>query len=109
MRHEQSMTPKVSSMRTVVAFAFVIVYMSFPIAVRAQESAAQQPLEQRMNDQLHRIEALQTELAQLQQEVTAMKSVVQQTVGAPAANVKDELEEPFDHAFNGEPPVDPDP
>ena len=61
-------------MRTLAAFALVIVYISFPIPVRAQDSAAQQTaLQQRVNEQLQRIEALEAVLAQLQQEVTALK------------------------------------
>src|SRR5262245_51966638 len=110
MRHEKSMTSKVYNIRTLAPFALVIVYMSFPISVRAQESAAQPTaLEQRVNDQLRRIEALEAALAQLQQEVTALKSVAQQTAGVQGASAKDGLEEPFDHAFDGAPPVDPDP
>src|SRR5262245_48609157 len=112
MRQEKSMTAKVSNMRTLAAFVLVIVYMSFPITVRAQESAAEQTeLQQRVNDQLRRIEALETLLAQLQQEVTALKGLpaVAAASAAAAAGAKDELEEPFDHAFDGSPPVDPDP
>src|SRR5262245_25412808 len=110
MRHEESLTSKVSNMRTLAAFALVIVYMSFPISVRAQESATQQTaLQQRVNDQLRRIEALEAALAQLQQEVTDLKSVALQTAGAHAAGANEELEEPFDHAFDGAPPMDPDP
>src|SRR5215475_11516752 len=105
MRHEKSMTSKASNMRTLAAFALVIVYMSFPMSVRAQESATQQTaLQQRVNDQVRRIEALEAALAQLQQEVTALKSVALQTASAMG-----ELEEPFDHAFDGDPPMDPDP
>src|SRR5262245_408278 len=105
MRHEKSMTLKVSNMRTLAAFALVIVYVSFPIPVRAQEASTQQTaLEQRVKDQLRRIETLEAALAQLQQEVTALKSVALQTASAMG-----ELEEPFDHAFDGDPPVDPDP
>ena len=76
MRHEKSLTLKVSDMRTLAAFALVIVFMSLPITVRAQESAAQQAaLQQRVDDQLRRIEALEAVLAQLKQEVTALKGL----------------------------------
>ena len=96
------MTLKVSDVRTLAAFAFVIVYLSSPVTVRAQQSAAQQAaLQQQLNDQLRRIEALEAVLAQLRQEVTALKGL--QPAGAT------ELEEPFDHAFDGNPPEDPDP
>src|SRR5262245_2574598 len=110
MQHEKSWTSKASNMRALAAFAFVIGYVSFPISVRAQESATQQTaLQQRVNDQLRRIEALEAALAQLQQEVTALKSVAQQTASAQTAPEEEQLEEPFNHAFDGEPPMDPDP
>src|SRR5262249_3211126 len=110
MRHEKSMTSKASNMRALAPFAFVIGYVSFPISVRGQKSATQQTaLQQRVNDQLRRIEALEAALAQLQQEVTDLKSVAQQTAGVQAANANEVLEEPFDHAFDGAPPMDADP
>src|SRR5262245_41492573 len=98
------MTSKVPHVRTLAAFAFVIVYLSSPITARAQQSAAQQAaLQQQVNDQLRRIEALEATLAQLKQEVaTALK-------GLQAPGVQGELEEPFDHAFDGAPPENPDP
>src|SRR5262249_35809480 len=110
MRHGKAVSSKATTMRAVEPFAFVIAYMSFPISVRAQESATQQTaLQQRVNDQLRRIEALEAALAQLQQEVTDLKSVALQTAGVPGANANEVLEEPFDHAFDGAPPMDADP
>jgi hypothetical protein len=60
MRHEKLNHSRVSSLTTLAAFALVIVCMAFPITVSGQEPAADQAaLQQRMNDQLRRIEALE--------------------------------------------------
>jgi predicted porin len=110
MQHEKSITSKVPNTRALAAFVLVIVYVSFPMSVRAQGSAAQPAaVQQPVNDQLRRIEALEAALAQLQQEVTALKSLAQQTAGAQTPSAEEGLEEPFDHAFDGKPPMDPDP
>src|SRR5262245_30948066 len=104
MRDKTSMTSKVSNMRTLAAFALAIVYLSSPITVRAQASAAQYTaLQQPQHEQLRRIEALEAVLAQLQQELTAVKGQQQPYVA------ENKLEEPFDHAFDGSPPEDTDP
>jgi len=94
-------------MRRLTAFAFVLVHALSPIAARAQEQAAAQPttaLQQLVIEQLRRIEALEARLAQLQQEVDVIRG--QQ----PPATIDEEdpLEEPFEHAYDGDPPMDPD-
>src|SRR5262245_24549154 len=104
MRDKKSMTLKVTKMTTRAACALVIVCLSSPISVRAQETAAQYTaLQQQVNDQSRRIEALEAVLAQLQQELTALKGQQQPYVA------EHELEEPVDHAFDRAPPEDPDP
>jgi len=90
-------------MRTLAVFGLIIVYLSSSITVRAQEPVTQQTeLQQRLNDQQRRIEAIEATLAQLKQELAALQ-------GQQANGVTEKLEEPFDHAFDGEPPKDPDP
>jgi predicted porin len=93
-------------MRRLAAFALVIAHTWSPIAVRAQEPASAQQtaaLQQLVIDQLRRIEALEARLAQLQQEVDVIRG--QQ----PPATIDEEhqLEEPFEHAVDGDPPMDP--
>ncbi len=101
-------------MRTLAFFALVIGCASFAITVDAQEppSAPQTTLEKLANDQLRRIEALEARLAQLQQEVSALRA--QQPVAAlqpPLVPVDPDrrLEEPFEHAYDGGPPPNQDP
>src|SRR5262245_46956751 len=104
-RDQKSPTSKVSNMSTLATCALAIVYLSSPITVRAQGATPQQTaLQQRLDDQLRRIEALEATLSQLQQEVTALKGLQANGAGAPK-----KLEEPFDHAFDGDQPMDPDP
>jgi predicted porin len=76
----------------------------FPIAAAAQQSAAPQQaaaLQQLLDEQLRRIEALETQLAELKDEVNTIR-------GQQAAPVEENpLKEPFRHAYNGLPPEDP--
>jgi predicted porin len=93
-----------SIMRTFAAAAFVLLTL-FPIAARAQEpsSAQQKALMKLVEEQMRRIEALETRLAQLQQKV--------ESIGGPqvAAPVLEDEEEPvLEHALDGAPPDDPD-
>ena len=97
-------------MRTRTAVALVIVHALSPIAARAQEPSAQQAaLQQLVNEQLRRIEALEARLAQLQQEVNVMKGSPSPGANQPPITVvEDQLKEPFEHAADGTAPADPD-
>jgi predicted porin len=107
------MNSVVSNTRTAHAvLAFLIVSVSSPIAARAQQPASAPQVQQLMNEQLRRIEALEARLAALQQEVIVLRG--QQLAGTPppvvdAVDEQDQLKEPFEHAFSGSPPMDPDP
>src|SRR5262245_16462379 len=93
-------------MRRLAAVTLVL-HVLAPRAARAQTSAAaQQPLQQVVNEQLRRIEALEAQLLKLQQEVNAIRGLVP-SVSPPVDNAH-EPKEPFVHAFDGEPPTDPD-
>jgi len=78
-----------------------------PKAVRAQTpGAAQQPtLQQVVDDQLRRIEALEAQLSQLRREIDAIRALAPALPPPPPI---DELKEPFVHAAAGNPPTDPD-
>jgi predicted porin len=91
-------------MRRLAAFAVVLVHVLSPIAIRAQEAASAQQLQQLVKEQLRRIEALEAQLAQLRQQVEVINGQ------PPPATIeeKDRLEEPVEHAYDGDPPIDPD-
>ncbi len=102
-----------------VALVFVC---SLPAGVRAQaqpqpDAQTYESLVRLVNDQLQRIQALEAQLAQVQQEVTLMKGlppVVPPLLGQPLPallppNPDDRLQEPFEHAYDGYPPADVDP
>jgi predicted porin len=77
-------------------------------AARAQAPAAQQAtLQQVVDEQLRRIEALEAQLAQLRQEVNAIRALAPAPAPSPA-DAAHELKEPFVHAADGNPPTDPD-
>ena len=91
-------------MKRLAALAIVIVQVLAPISARAQGPTSAQQLQQLVDEQLRRIEALEAQLTQLRQEVEAIRGL--QT----PVPVDDEhrLEEPFEHAYDGQPPMDPD-
>ena len=86
----------------------LVLQVLVPSAARAQAPAAAQQLtlQQVVDEQLRRIAALEAQLAQLREEVNAIRGVV------PAPHPPDvdthELHEPFVHAADGNPPTDPD-
>ena len=90
-------------MRRLATFAVVLVLVLSPIAVGAQEPASAQ-LQQLVNEQLRRIEALETQLAQLRQQVEIIRGQQPPTV----ITEEDRLEEPVEHAYDGDPPISPD-
>lgn len=98
-------------MRTLAPLALVLVCASSPTAIAAQESSAsQQELIRLVNDQIRRIESLETRLEHVQQE---LKTVKAQQAGTPTpepvAAAGDDEQEPFEHAVGGGPPSDLDP
>jgi len=105
-------------MKTRTAVALVILYVLSATAARAQEPSAQQAaLQQLVNEQLRRIEALEARLNQLQQEVNGMRVPHPPVTGdphptgtepPPVIAVPDQLKEPFEHAADGTQPIDPD-
>jgi hypothetical protein len=85
----------------------VLVQTVSPIAARAQEPAAAgeaAALQQLLDEQLRRIEALEARLAQLQKEVNDIRGP--QFPGTPVP--EHPLDEPFGHADDGLPPTNPD-
>src|SRR5262245_43726840 len=93
-----------SHMRRLAAFAVVLVHVLWPIAIRAQEAASAQQLQQLVIEQLRRIEALEAQLAQLKQQVEVISGQQLPT----AITEEDRLEEPVEHAYDGYPPMDLD-
>src|SRR5215472_169617 len=95
-----------SDMRRLAPLALVLQVL-VPKAVRAQTpGAAQQPtLQQVVDDQLRRIEALEAQLSQLRREIDAIRALAPALPPPPPI---DELKEPFVHAAAGNPPTDPD-
>ena len=93
-------------MKTLGTFVLVIGHVLSPIAASAQEppSAQQTALQELLNEQLRRIEALEARLAQLQQEINVVKG--QQL--PVTVDEEDRVDEPFEHPYDGDPPVDPD-
>ncbi|HWZ91254.1 MAG TPA: porin, partial [Polyangiaceae bacterium] len=80
-----------------------------PSATRAQAPAAaqQSTLQQVVDEQLRRIEALEAQLTQLRQEVNAIRALAP-APPPPPIDETHELHEPFVHAADGNPPTDPD-
>jgi outer membrane protein N len=97
-------------MRTRAAVALVIVHALSPIAVRAQDpSAREAAMQQVLNEQLRRIEALEALLAQLRQEVNAIRALPLPAVTPPVQDTPGlQEQEPFVHAADGTAPTDPD-
>jgi predicted porin len=93
-------------MRRLAAFVVVLVHVLSPIAVRAQETASAQQLQQLVTEQLRRIEALEAQLAQLKQQVEVIRG--QQPPAPININEEDRLEGLVEHAFDGDPPIDAD-
>ena len=104
-------------MRTLACFA--LVFALLPTAARSQEpppAGEQEALARLVNEQLRRIEALESRLAALQQEVKDLRArpggpVVAAgeppaAVGAPAPDHENEM---VQHAVGGKPPEDADP
>jgi outer membrane protein N len=93
-----------SDMRRLAPVTLVLLVL-VPSAAGAQAPAAAQQatLQQVVNEQLRRIEALEAQLAQLRQEVNAIRTVAQ-----PPVEEAPEVKEPFVHAADGNPPTDPD-
>ena len=100
-------------MRTLAAFALVIVYISFPLPVRAQDSTAQQAaLQQRVNESsTDRSPRSSTGAASAGSDRpersasgcasrSASWSASGYASGCGAASAQDKLEEPFDHPFD---------
>jgi predicted porin len=90
-------------MRRLAVFAVVLLPVLSPIAARAQDAASGQQLQQLVNEQLRRIEALEAQLAQLRQQVEVISGQLPTTT-----TEEDRLEEPVEHAYDGDPPIDPD-
>ncbi len=104
-------------MGRLAAVACALLTTLFSTAVSAQEpTTAQQTtaLQQVVNDQLRRIEALEARLAELQQQMEALRKpppVTATALPAPSTeSASDEppMEVPYEHAFSGEPPENPD-
>src|SRR5262245_10911737 len=95
-------------MRRRTAVALVIVYVLSATAARAQDPSGQQAaVQQLLNEQLRRIEALEALLAQLRQEVNALRALPPPALTPPVDDTHG-LQEPFVHAADGTAPTDPD-
>src|SRR5262245_25626513 len=101
-------------MGRLAAVAFVLLTALFSTAVAAQESTSAQQtvaLQQVVNDQLRRIEALEARLAELRQQMDALRGSQPQATTAPPITeppTEPEMPVPYEHAFGGEPPENPD-
>src|SRR5262245_64448681 len=92
-----------------LAVACVFLQTMAPMAALAQEPSPAQPaaLQQVVDEQARRIQALEARLAQLQQEVDAILGRPPQP--AVLATVDEHHEPPpYEHAYGGEPPSNPD-
>ncbi len=94
-------------MKTPAALVLALALAASPVAQAQELPAAQQAaVQQLLNEQLRRIEALEARLAQLQQELGALRGQGQLPAAAEP-NPEAHLQEPFEHPFDGDPPMDP--
>jgi len=95
-------------MRRLAPLTLVISVLVPSVAHAQAPAAAQQAtLQQVVDAQLRHIDALEAELKQLRQEVDAMRALAPVPL-PPSAELAPALMEPFGHAVDGDPPIEPD-